>query len=70
METLELKLKNIKCDGCVANIKQALNAFNNIDAVSVNKEKGLINISGSSLNKKEILATLTSIGYPEKTIFN
>ena len=70
METLELKLKNIKCDGCVSNIKKALTTFNTIDTVCVNKEKGLVNIEGSLLNKKEIVTKLSSIGYPEKSIFN
>ncbi len=70
MEALDLKLKNIKCDGCVTNIKNVLNAFTNIDTVAVNKEDGSVKISGSSLNKKEIVSSLSSIGYPEKSFFN
>lgn len=70
METVELKLKNIKCDGCVANIKEALAAFNNIETVSVNKETGKVSIAGTSLQKKVLVDKLSAIGYPEKTIFN
>lgn len=70
METLELKLKNIKCDGCVANIKEALKVFNNIETVDVNKENGMVSITGSSLQKKILVDKLTAIGYPQKTIFN
>ncbi len=70
MEKLELKLKNIKCDGCVESIKNAITTFDNVDAVSVNKETGLVRIYGKKLNKKELTEKLSILGYPEKTIFN
>ena len=70
MEKLELKLRNIKCDGCVTSIKNAITAFDNIEAVSVNKETGLVKIYGKNLTKKILIEKLAALGYPEKSIFN
>lgn len=69
MDTLNLKLKNIKCEGCVNTIKEALHSINNIETVIVNKENGSVNINGLSLNKKTIIDMLASLGYPEKNGF-
>jgi copper chaperone len=65
METLTLTLQNIKCDGCVKTIKNAMAQHENIKEVNVVKETGSVTITGFNLVNSNIVSELTSLGYPE-----
>lgn len=65
MNTLELTLQNIKCDGCVKSIKTAMEKHPNIKEISVEKETGKVTIVGEDLVNSDIVTELATIGYPE-----
>ena len=65
MKTLELTLQNIKCDGCVKNIKTAMEKHTNIKEVNVAKETGKVTIVGDDLVNSTIVKELTNLGFPE-----
>lgn len=65
METLEMKVGNVKCNGCAANIKNGLAAMAGIDTVEVDVNGGMVTISGNGLERDAIAAKLAELGYPE-----
>ena len=73
METQEIWVENIKCNGCITSIKLAIMKFAGVKSVEIDLEKEKITIGGKGVKKEAILKKLTSLGYPEKghnTIFN
>ena len=65
MNTINLNLQNIKCDGCVKSIKTAMEKHDNVKEVIVAKETGDVTIVGENLVNSSIVAELTALGYPE-----
>lgn len=65
MNTLELNLKNIKCDGCVKNIKAAMEQHDYVFNVEIEKATGHVKIIGENLVSSNIIEELTALGYPE-----
>ena len=73
METQEIFVENIKCNGCVTSIKLAIMKFAGVKSVEINLDEEKITIGGKGVKKEAILKKLTSLGYPEKghnTILN
>ena len=73
METQEIFVENIKCNGCMTSIKSAIMKFAGVKSVEINLDEEKITIGGKGVNKEAILKKLTSLGYPEKghnTILN
>jgi copper chaperone len=66
METLEMNVANVKCNGCAANIKNGLADMAGIEQVEVDVPSGLVTVSGSALAREAIGAKLAELGYPEK----
>lgn len=66
MVTHRIFAENIKCDGCIANIKEGLLQMKGVMAVDVFKEEGKVCITGIALEKQELINKLSSLGYPEK----
>lgn len=64
METLELNVANVKCDGCAANIKQGLSAMEGVESVEVDVLDGRVRVSGEALDRAAIAAKLAELGYP------
>ena len=64
MKSLNLTLQNIKCDGCVQSIKNAMKKYPNISEVLVTKENGKVSINGENLNESAIIEELNKLGYP------
>jgi copper chaperone len=64
MENLSVYVENIKCGGCLTSITFELLKMNGV--VSVNIDEELIVVHGSDFSKEEIIAKLSSMGYPEK----
>ncbi|MDH5301162.1 MAG: heavy-metal-associated domain-containing protein [Gammaproteobacteria bacterium] len=66
MSTEQFTVANVKCGGCVANIKNKLGALANIQAVDVDLASGQVTVQGEPLDRTQLSAKLTEIGYPEK----
>lgn len=63
METIEVE--NLKCNGCANTIKNKLMSIDGVTNVEVNKETETVVVEGTA-NRKDLVAMLSSIGYPEK----
>ena len=64
MESLAISVKNVKCNGCIINIQEHLMKLNNIETVDVDKDRGLVLISGNYLNPEALKEQLSKLGYP------
>ncbi|MGD8742758.1 MAG: cation transporter [Granulosicoccaceae bacterium] len=63
MAEVTLKIEGMKCSGCVASVKQALEVIEGVDSVEVSLEQHMAKISGNA--DPGILAeAVTSAGYP------
>lgn len=64
---MEIQVENIKCNGCATSIKNALSKFDGVNAVDIEIETGTIKLDIEDVNtdRKQILAKLQSMGYPE-----
>lgn len=65
MQSLEIKVNNVKCNGCVANIKNGLAELGGIDEVAVDLGSGAVTISGTALDRQSITRKLSELGHPE-----
>ena len=63
METQTFKVANVKCGGCVANIKNGLSALDGVASVEV-ELSGEVTVV-STLGRAELAAKLAELGYPE-----
>jgi copper chaperone len=61
-----IMVENIKCQGCVNTIKNALLKTPSIHQVTVDVEQGQVRIAGENLDKENLANLLLSLGYPEK----
>ena len=61
-----LYANNIKCDGCVKTIKEALEKREDISLVEVDKETGKVILSGDDFELEDIAIQLTLMGFPER----
>lgn len=64
MTTHQIFVENIKCEGCINNIKTSLIKLKGVSAVEVFNNK--VCISGNTLERDAIVKQLANIGYPEK----
>jgi copper chaperone len=63
---MEIKVENIKCNGCAHSIKTGLMKIDGIKEVDVDIEHGSIRIDGmENLDRDIITSKLHSMGYPE-----
>lgn len=63
----QYRVENMKCDGCVAAVKTALEQLDGIESVSVDLQSKIAEITGevaSTLVEK----TLADIGYPASQV--
>ena len=61
---LEIRVANVKCNGCVANIKTGLAEMNGVESVSVDLAGGVVSINGDGLDRQAIANKLAELGYP------
>ena len=68
MNTITIKIANLKCHGCASTIKNGLIKFHEVKSVEVNIEDSSISIyfEGDESNIGKYKAKLTKIGYPEQ----
>lgn len=58
-------VKNVKCGGCVKAIQQGLQTLPGVTAVTVVIDGGQVTVEGEPLNRAELSAKLSELGYPE-----
>lgn len=59
-------VENIKCDGCVMAITNALMALREVQAVNVFKDQQKVCVTGIAMDRDLIKDKLALTGYPEK----
>ena len=62
MEQLEIQASNIKCGGCVANIKNGLKEIGITD-ISVDIKSNVVTVKGEEFDKTSIENRLKELGY-------
>jgi len=62
---LEIKVANVKCNGCVVNIKNGLAEMNGLESVAVDLASGVVSVTGEGLERQPIVTKLAELGYPE-----
>jgi len=67
MQTIDITIDNLKCGGCAASIRKAIEKFSNVRKVEIDREKENVKIAyEGELSRETIAQTLLSLGYPEK----
>lgn len=62
---MKINVKNVKCNGCVNNIRSKLSEDPRIQNVEVKIEGGEVTLDADESIRAEIVATLAALGYPE-----
>ena len=60
---LQLKLKNVKCAGCVSAIQEGLGKLDGVEQVEVDIASGTLQWQGN-VPQDTLRATLAQLGYP------
>ena len=70
METLKLKIPNMKCMGCSTTIENHLNKVGGVTEINTDLQNKTVEVSysGDLSTKKLIINTLKRIGYPAKEV--
>ena len=58
-------VKNVKCGGCVKAIQNGLQTLPGVAAVEVIIDGGKVRVAGDRLDRAQIAAKLSELGYPE-----
>lgn len=66
METLQFKVANMKCQGCVSNVRNGLATISGVTAVDVDLGQAQVTVNGDHLDRQQLSAKLAQLGYPEK----
>jgi len=62
----EISVENIKCGGCAGTITKKINAIDGVENTDVEIEAGIVKVNGIDGLNETLLASLLSMGYPEK----
>ena len=67
MNTITVKVENLKCKGCATTIRNGLKSYNEIKTLEINIEKSEISIEfdGDESNIKKYETKLRKMGYPQ-----
>jgi copper chaperone CopZ len=67
MSTTEtIFVENIKCDGCMKTIKEALLKIAGVQGADVYKDEDKVCVMGIGINRSKVIEKLAALGYPEK----
>ena len=66
MESVEIKVDKVKCNGCASNIKNGLADINGVTSIEVDVASGTVSVTGERLDRQLIVSKLAALGYPEK----
>jgi copper chaperone len=58
-------VKNVKCGGCVKTIQDGLRTLSGVAAVDVVIDGGQVTVEGDPLDRAQLSAKLSELGYPE-----
>lgn len=58
-------VENIKCEGCVASVKDGLEKLEGVKSVKVDKNTKSVEVEGD-VEEEKIKSTLADLGYPVK----
>ena len=62
-----IKAENIKCDGCVATIEEALQKLPGVEQVAVDKKGGWVTVTAVDLVvRRQLTDVLQQAGFPEQ----
>lgn len=62
----EIDAENIKCEGCVAAIRDALGRIGGVHGVAVEIASGRVTVTADEGLREAITAALQASGYPER----
>lgn len=65
MEHERFVVKNVKCQGCVNNIRNGLMGIPGVQDIQVDIPTGQVSVQGQNLSREQIAAKLGQLGYPE-----
>ena len=65
MQTEHIKVLNVKCAGCAANIQNGLSELNAVSGVEVSIDSGEVSVTGETLVRSQLTEKLSALGYPE-----
>ncbi len=65
MQTEQFTVKNIKCGGCVSNVQNGLKTLSGVAEVEVTIDGGQVVVKGENLDRAQLAAKLSELGYPE-----
>lgn len=57
----------MKCQGCVANVRNGLVTVAGVSNVDVDLARAEVTVQGDHLDRQQITTTLAQLGYPEKS---
>ena len=66
MKTQEFFVENIKCGGCLSTIKTSMMGLAGVKSIDIDLETEHITLTGSDINREEVIQKLNFLGYPEK----
>jgi copper chaperone len=61
----QFTVRNVKCGGCVKAIQEGLRALPGVAQVEVVIEGGKVTVEGDALDRGQLSAKLSQLGYPE-----
>jgi len=64
MQIEQFQVKNVKCGGCVSNIRQGLLGLPGVTAVDVAVDGGRVKVEGEGLDRVVLAQKLGQLGYP------
>ena len=67
MKTEEIKIENLKCNGCASTIKKGILKFEEVKNVDIDIENSIVKISfnGENDSVDKYKKKLSALGYPE-----
>ena len=63
METIELNVKGMMCQHCVAHVKEALSKVKGVKEVTVDLKNNKAVIKGTKLDKAQLISSVEKVGY-------
>jgi copper chaperone CopZ len=68
METENITIANLSCDGCVNTIIKKLTGIIGVEKVGVDLETNIVSVNqNGNVKREQLTQMLASIGYPEAT---
>ena len=66
MNTYQVRAENIKCMGCVTNIRENLLRIKGVVSVEADVQTQQVSVTAIAVSREAITDRLAALGYPEK----